>query len=112
MRSIPFYPLEGVWDLAEKGKHSSSLNKDEFAYTIMIRQPDFVTEDTAKRAFASVRQKKKLPFLEEAVSMESEEGLCVQMMHIGSFDSEPASFEKMREFPAGQLPGARRIYPP
>ena len=34
------YPLEGIWDLTEKGRKSNTLNKDELVYTIMIRQPE------------------------------------------------------------------------
>ena len=37
------YPLEALWDLTEKGKEFKTLDKDELLYTIMIRQPDFVT---------------------------------------------------------------------
>ncbi len=37
-------PLEGIWDLTEEGKKLDTLNKDELLFTIMIRQPDFVTE--------------------------------------------------------------------
>lgn len=36
------YPLEGIWDLTEKGRKANTLIKDELLYTIMIRQPDFV----------------------------------------------------------------------
>jgi len=44
------YPLEGIWDLTEEGRKSDTLNKDELVYTIMIRQPDFVTQEVAERA--------------------------------------------------------------
>ena len=54
------YPLEGLWDLTEKGRKLETLNKDELVYTIMIRQPDFVTEDVVKRAFEHVRKKTTL----------------------------------------------------
>ena len=59
------YPLEGIWDLTEEGKKLDTLNKGEFLYTIMIRQPDFVTEEVVKRAFESVRKKKPHPFLND-----------------------------------------------
>ena len=44
------YPLEGVWDLTEEGKKETVLNKNELLYTIMIRQPDFVTDEVAEKA--------------------------------------------------------------
>jgi hypothetical protein len=92
------YPLEGVWDLTEEGKQAASFNKDQFLYTIMIRQPDFVTPETAEKAFANVRKKKPHPLLDEVTFGTMEDGLSVQMMHIGPYDDEPASFAAMKEF--------------
>ena len=45
------YPLEGIWDLTEEGRKSSAINKDELIYTIMIRQPEFVTQDVVGKAW-------------------------------------------------------------
>lgn len=92
------YPLEGVWDLTEKGRKLDTLNKDELLYTIMIRQPDFVTEEVVSKAFENVRKKKPNPLIEEVTFEIMEDGLSVQMMHIGSYDDEPQSFEQMKEF--------------
>ena len=92
------YPLEGVWDLTEEGRESSTLNKDELLYTIMIRQPDFVTEEVVKKAFENVRKKKPHPLLDEVIFETIEDGLSVQMMHIGSYDDEPQSFAQMKKF--------------
>jgi hypothetical protein len=68
------YPLEGVWDLTEEGKneYGGTLNKNELVFTLMIRQPDFVTED-----------------------------YCIQMLHVGSYDDEPASFKLMEAYAQG-----------
>jgi len=92
------YPLEGLWDLTEDGKKLDSLNKDELLYTIMIRQPDFVTEEIASIALESVRKKKPHPLLSDVTFATISDGLCVQMLHIGSYDNEPESFETMKEF--------------
>lgn len=92
------YPLEGVWDLTEEGKQSNKLNKDELIYTIMIRQPDFVTQEVVNKAFENVRKKKNHPLLDEVIFQTMEDGLSVQMMHIGSYDDEPQSFEQMKKF--------------
>ncbi|NMA69602.1 MAG: hypothetical protein GX958_09315, partial [Desulfitobacterium sp.] len=92
------YPLEGVWDLTEKGRMEEKLNKDELLYTIMIRQPDFVTEDVMERAFAHVRKKKPHPLLDEVVFDTMEDGLSVQILHVGPYDDEPRSFKVMEEF--------------
>ena len=92
------YPLEGVWDLTEKGRKRNSLDKDELLYTIMIRQPDFVTEEAAERAFEHVLKKKSHPLLEDVIFGAAEDGLAVQILHKGPYDDEPRSFEKMIEF--------------
>ncbi|GFZ30021.1 hypothetical protein CSC2_05470 [Clostridium zeae] len=92
------YPLEGIWDLTEEGRKSDTLNKDELLYTIMIRQPDFVTEEVVKKAFENVKKKKPHPLLEDVTFETMEDGLSVQMIHMGSYDDEPQSFEQMKEF--------------
>ena len=86
------YPLEGVWEAV------NTSDKSTFSYTIMIRQPDFVTEEVVNKAFEIVNVKKPNPLLKEAYYGEMEEGLSVQVLHIGDYDDEPKSFEKMIEF--------------
>ena len=92
------YPLEGIWDLTEEGKESDTLNKDELLYTIMIRQPEFVTQEVVNKAFENVRKKKPHALLDDVTFETMEDGLSVQMMHIGSYDDEPQSFEQMKKF--------------
>jgi len=92
------YPLEGIWDLTEEGRKSNILNKDELVYTIMIRQPDFVTQEVVDRAFENVRKKKPHPLLDDVTFETMEDGLSVQMMHIGPYDEEVRSFEEMIKF--------------
>ncbi|WP_232219627.1 GyrI-like domain-containing protein [Carnobacterium pleistocenium] len=89
------FPLEGYWDLDEKGRKLDYLNKDHLVYKLMIRQPDFVTEDVFHYAMDNVNGKKKAIDL-EGVRFESiTEGLCVQALHIGSYEGEPETFELM-----------------
>lgn len=92
------YPLEGLWDLTDDGKMKDALDKNELIYTIMIRQPDFVNVEVANKAFEIVKKKKPHSLLQEIYFDEIEDGLSVQIMHSGSYDSEPASFYKMKEF--------------
>lgn len=96
------YPLEGIWDLSEQGRKSDILDKDQLVYKIMIRQPDFVTQEVAAMAMDKARTKLPASLLEQAVFEELEDGLCVQMMHTGSFDSEPESFARMDAYLAAQ----------
>jgi len=94
------YPLEGVWDLSDEGikNWNGTLDKDQLVFHLMIRQPDFVTAEYAAETIARVQQKKALPLLAQARFEEIEEGRCVQMLHNGSYDNEPASFAQMQTF--------------
>lgn len=92
------YPLEGVWDLTEKGRQLDHLDKDELVYTLMIRQPEFVTQAVFERAFETTQHKKPHPLLNDVTFETVEEGLCVQMLHVGNYDAEPETFAIMEEF--------------
>jgi hypothetical protein len=92
------FPLEGVWDLTDLGKTMLELDKNQLVYSVMIRQPDFVTPDYAKQIIEQVKKSKPNPKLEGVRFEEVTEGLCAQMMHIGPYDDEPASFAKMETF--------------
>ncbi|WP_044477760.1 GyrI-like domain-containing protein [Paenibacillus antibioticophila] len=90
------FPMEGVWDLVDRTKPST--DKSNYKYTLMIRQPDFLTEQGFQRFLEQVKGKKPNPFLETVRFESMEEGLCCQMLHIGSYDGEPASFARMEAF--------------
>lgn len=90
------YPLEGLWT----SETSDTTDKSKFIYTIMIRQPDFITQEMYEEALTTVRKKKPHPLQSELRFGEIEDGLCVQMLHNGAFDDEPASFALMDIFAA------------
>ncbi|MCA0753588.1 GyrI-like domain-containing protein [Paenibacillus sp. N4] len=90
------FPLEGEWDLLDRSKPAT--DKSNFKYTIMIRQPDFVTEEIFLRFLEQSKRKKTNPFLEKIRFEQVEDGLSCQMMHMGSFDEEPESFARMEVF--------------
>lgn len=92
------YPLEGIWQKAEGDR----LEKEKLEYTIMIRQPDFVTEGLVKEVLEAVKVKKPNLLYEEIRFGTMGGGLCVEMLHVGAFDDEPASFEKMDRFAEAQ----------
>jgi hypothetical protein len=92
------FPLEGVWDLAPEARGKEVLDKDSLIYTIMIRQPDFVTDELAQATLESTVKKTKHPMLSKVRFGSLEEGKCVQMLHLGSYDNEPGSFARMEEF--------------
>ena len=90
------FPLEGVWNLIDKSKPST--DKSNYAYSIMIRQPDFLNSRLFDRFLVETKKKKPNACLDRLQSVTTEEGLCCQMLHSGPFDDEPASFEKMHRF--------------
>lgn len=98
--------LEGLWDMAE-GKAFTSANKSDFVWTLMIMQPDFVTEALFSEIKDQQIKKKGNPAIERIRYEEFAEGLCCQMMHIGPFDAEPATFSKMQYYTEAN--GYRRL---
>lgn len=92
------YPLEGVWDLAEEARALDILDKNSLIYTIMIRQPDFVTNELAQEVIKSLKSKKPHALLNNVKFNTLEEGLCVQMLHVGSYDEESKTFSIMEDY--------------
>jgi len=68
----------------------------------MIRQPDFVTAEYAAEIIEKTKKKKKHPLLDVVKFETIEDGVCVQMLHLGSFDNEPRSFADMEAFAESQ----------
>ena len=89
-------PLEGFWwqDGVEGVDYA---HKENFHWISVIRIPDFVTEDDSRWAAEETTKKKKQNF-SKVEFLTVEEGLCVQCMHIGSYDDEPATVTMMHEF--------------
>ncbi|MDC7246669.1 MAG: GyrI-like domain-containing protein [Sphaerochaetaceae bacterium] len=94
------YPLEGIWDLTDKGKadYNGTLNKDELKFDLMIRQPSFVTQEFASEIIERTGKKKPHPLLQQVHFTSITDGPSVQMLHTGSYDNEPESFHKMEQF--------------
>lgn len=92
------YPLEGLWDLSEEGRTKASLDKSQLIYTIMIRQPDFVTPEVFNKALEITRRAKPNKLIDEVCFERIEDGDSVQMLHLGSYDDEKASFDLMKVF--------------
>lgn len=89
-------PLEGFW--WQEGKDGFDYaDKSTFCWISVIRLPDFITETDFAWAKETAEKKKKLDCA-MAEFLTVEEGLCVQMMHTGSFDDEPASVALMDAF--------------
>jgi hypothetical protein len=89
-------PLEGLWWI-DKGGFSLEV-RDNWKWTLMIRQPEFVNEDVFKWACIElIKKKHEMPI--EKVRFEAfDEGLCVQIMHIGPYSTEPETMKKIENF--------------
>lgn len=92
------YPLEGIWDLKEDARGQDSFAKEDLVYTIMIRQPDFVTEEVFKEAIDIRKKKEANDLLDEVELVNIEDGICVQALHIGPFEEEKKTIELMEKF--------------
>ena len=89
-------PLEGFW--WQDGINGIDYNqKDKFNFISIIRLPDFVTKEDFNWAIEEATKKKKQDF-SRVEFLTYDEGLCVQCMHIGSFDDEPVTAQLMHNF--------------
>ena len=89
-------PLEGFW-WQEGINGVDYANKDEFQWISVIRLPDFITEKDFNWAVETAAKKKKLD-CSSADFLTIDEGLCVQIMHIGAYDNEPETVAVMDAF--------------
>jgi hypothetical protein len=93
----PVMALEGLW-WVEDGVFDIAI-KDNWFYTLMILQPEIVTQEIFQEGREQVRTKRgDSDSLSRLRLADFEEGLCVQIMHIGPYASEPATVERMRVF--------------
>ncbi len=89
-------PLEGFW-WQEGIKGMDYSRKDELNFISIIRLPDFVTKKDFDWAVEEATQKKKQDY-SRVEFFTYEEGICVQCMHIGPYDDEPATVEVMHQY--------------
>ena len=88
-------PLEGLW-WADDMSAFTSGDKDNWLWTMMIMQPDWITKEII--AAAIEKAGKKLGAPPDSLRLESfEEGLCVQIMHIGAYDAEGPAIAKLHD---------------
>lgn len=89
-------PLEGFWWLEGENEIDYS-HKEKFQWISAIRLPDFVSKKDFDWAVKEVERKKKADY-SKAEFLTIQEGLCLQVMHIGSYDDEPATIALMDDF--------------
>jgi hypothetical protein len=90
-------PLEGLW-WSENMDDFVTGNRDNWQWTLMIMQPDFVTKEIFEENLAQVKKKKDIPALPKIRFGEYHEGQSAQIMHIGSFSAEGPNIARLHEF--------------
>ena len=97
--------LEGLWWYdAEKYKGATidtapqTIPRSEWEYRLLIRMPDFVGTESVKQAKQLVIEKKNIKLAEKVSLCLLNEGKCVQILHVGAFDTEPESLRKILDY--------------
>lgn len=91
---LTVFPLEGIWEKSD----DEEFDKNKLKYTIMIKQPYFITKKIFELAFEKVKKKKPNELYDEVSFDCIESKKAIQILHIGSFDTEIESFEKLDNF--------------
>lgn len=90
-------PLEGLWR-TEDIRDFDPARKDAWKWTLMIVQPEFVTRTHVEQAVKELREKKNPPALSRLRFEPLEEGACAQLLHVGPYDEEGPTIERLHRF--------------
>ncbi|ELR72858.1 hypothetical protein C900_00819 [Fulvivirga imtechensis AK7] len=97
--------LEGLWWFDEQKYKGYTMEeapvkipRSEWGYRLLIRMPEYVTEQIVQEAIASTVEKKELPLAREIELYPMTEGKVVQMLHVGPFNKETETLLQMNEF--------------
>ncbi len=94
-RDFVVAPLEGLWTSDDPGAFTAGA-KDSWRWTMLISQPEWITEPMVHTAKEVALKKKKLPEISDVRHMVTHEGLCAQALHIGSYDEEAPLLAELR----------------
>lgn len=88
-------PLEGLWWADDMGTFTTGRDKSAWDWTMMIMQPDWISQEMFEQALTILNKQKDLPSLSKLHIESYHEGLSVQIMHIGSYDAEGPTLHTM-----------------
>jgi len=98
-RDYVVMPLEGLWWGTPMGQHVfTEEDKNKFQWTMMIMQPEFITEEMVRQAIEQVKAKKELENLDQMRFEAFEEGLAVHILYYGSYNDEGPTIADMHRF--------------
>lgn len=90
-------PLEGLW-WADDMAAFVAERKNEWRWTMMIMQPDFITTEMVADAIAAAGKKKNLPALQQLRFERFDEGYCAQILHKGPFTEEGPTIDRLHQY--------------
>lgn len=90
-------PLEGMWWMS-KGNEFDASRPSDWRWTLMIFQPDFITQDDFQSALDKLKKKKPNLTLDSLRLDTFEEDRVIQLMHIGQYDQEAADIKKLTDY--------------
>jgi hypothetical protein len=90
-------PLEGVWWAKDMSAFTAG-DKQSWKWTLMIMQPEYVTEELFEQALEQARHKKDLPAVDQLRLESFHEGLSAQLLHVGPFSEEGPTIERLHRF--------------
>jgi len=88
-------PLEGLWWAEDMEQFNTGGDKNAWQWTMIIMQPEWVTQEMFENAFDQVKKTKNPTALSKLRLERYHEGLAVQIMHIGSYDDEGPTLDRM-----------------
>jgi len=91
-------PLEGLWSISDSQETGSTVDLSNAKWKSMIMQPQFVNEKVFEWAMTEVRRKKPEVDINDAQLFTFNEGLCVQILHVGPYKDEDRSIIKLYTF--------------
>ncbi|MHA2225689.1 MAG: GyrI-like domain-containing protein [Candidatus Hodarchaeales archaeon] len=91
-------PLEGLWWADNPLIFITGENKDEWKWTSMVLQPDFITHELVNKATLEVKQKKNPPALSKVRFETYTEGLSAQILYFGPYSEEGPTIKRMHNF--------------
>jgi len=90
-------PLEGLWWMDNMAEFSTE-RKDEWKWTSMIMQPQYVTQADVKAAIEQARKKKELPALDKVKFENFKEGAAAQIFYVGPYSAEGSTIAKIHDY--------------
>ena len=87
-------PLEGLW-WADDPTVFVTRQKEAWSWRLLIAQPEWVDDDTIERARETAAAKRGAPAIADVHPYVLEEGLCAQILHVGSYDDEGPALEEL-----------------